>query len=706
LVFSTSSFLVASTAGQPAQSSQVPVLKQLSIEELVELDVTLPLRREDRVMDAPAAITLLTGEDLRRQGAVSLPEALRHTPGLYVARFSGSSWVVASRGFASTSTNKILVMIDGRSVYSPLFSGVFWEQQDALLLDLDRVEVIRGPGASLWGANAVNGVINVVSKGTADTQGTLVTVGGGAEEQLMTGVRHGGRAGNGHYRVHGKFFQRDGASLANDVDAGDGQRFGQAGFRTDWDRSTDAFTVQGDVFRTTNDPLPGGRQIRSNGANVLARWTRRPSSRSEWQVQSYLDRTHRIVPNQIDEARTTWDVDVQHRRNAHARHTLSTGVSYRFSTDQTIASPLLAFDPANRATHLFSGFVQDEIVVSPTLTAIAGTKVERNDYTGVEWQPSVRMRWMPTRAHTVWAAASRAVRMPTRFDTDVRVFQGPVLVAVGNPDFESESVIAYEVGYRAAPSPYVAFDLTAFHNRYDNLRTQELTGARVRVGNGLNNRSRGANLSMTVQPRPWARLTGAYTRPGARSDARRRQHRRVRWAVRDHRSGAHGAGHGTIRPPGWRRGGCDDHVRRALAADSSGHSRHTGLQRGRVPPRLATGAERGGGAHRPAISSTPSTSSSSRRPRAGSRFCNGRCSPASPSRSDAVNALAVPRPPVGPGPCRGRRAACARVRREGRLHPELRPLHRMAAARTPAAAAHLCPAAEPVRRSVDGGRRR
>jgi iron complex outermembrane receptor protein len=507
-----SSTFSVSAAAQTTQISQLPVIKQLSIEELLELDVTLPLRRDARVMDAPAAITVLTAEDLRRQGAVSLPEALRHVSGLFVGRFSNSAWVIASRGFANTSANKMLVMIDGRSVYSPLFSGVFWEQQDAMLLDLDRVEVIRGPGASLWGANAVNGVINVVSKRAADTQGTLVNVGGGSEEQFMTGVRYGGRAGAGHYRVYGKFFQRDAARLANDQDANDGQRFGQAGFRTDWDRASDAFTLQGDVFRTTNEPFASGEQIASDGINLLARWTRRPSSRSEWQAQSYIDRTHRFVPNQIDEKRTTWDLDVQQRWIAHERHTLSAGGSYRYSTDETVASPLLAFDPASRATHLFSAFVQDEFALSATVMAIAGTKVERNDYTGVEWQPSVRLRWMPTSVQNLWGAVSRAVRMPTRFDTDIRVFQGPSLVAVGNPDFRSESVVAFEAGYRVAPSPRVAFDLTAFHNRYDDLRTQDFTGTRVVLGNGLNNRSVGANVTMTVQPRSWVRLTGSYTR--------------------------------------------------------------------------------------------------------------------------------------------------------------------------------------------------
>ena len=462
-------------------------------------------------MNAPAAITLLTSEDIRRQGAVSLPETLRTVAGLHVARFNASSWIVASRGFASTTANKMLVMIDGRSVYSPLFSGVFWDQQDALLGDLDRIEVIRGPGASLWGSNAVNGVINVVSKRAEETQGTIFSIGGGAEEQVSTAIRHGGRAGAGFYRVYGQFFKHDAAELADGASAEDGQRFGQGGFRLDLGEPASAFTLQGDVYASRVD-LADREDIGTGGANVLGRWTRKVSPASEFALQGYLDRTHRFVQDQFEEDRLTLDVDVEHRWQANPRHGIQWGAGYRRSGDDTTPSRLLAFEPEDRGTDLFTAFAQDEVSLTPALSAIAGLRLERNDYTGVEWQPTARLRWMPARSNTVWGAVSRAVRMPTRLDTDVRVFQGTSVLVRGNPDFRSESVIAYEAGYRVAPNPHVAFDLTAFVNRYDDLRTQELTGAQLVVGNGLNDRSSGGNITGTVQPRPWMRATGSYTR--------------------------------------------------------------------------------------------------------------------------------------------------------------------------------------------------
>ena len=505
----SSAVAFAATQTPVPQNSQLPVLKQLTIEELLDLDVTLPLRRDERVMDAPSSVVVLTNEDLRRQGAVTLPEALLYVPGLHASRFSGSSWVVASRGFASTSSNKLLVMIDGRSVYSPLFSGVFWNQVDTVLFDLDRVEVIRGPGASLWGSNAVNGVINVVSKRASDTQGFLVSTGGGAEEQFYSAARFGGRAGAAHYRVYGKFFERDAANLANDIDAEDGQRYGHGGFRVDVGPQASGLTLQGDVYRTVSD-TPSSADIEANGANVLARWTRRPSSGSEFQLQAYFDRTHRAVPNQTDETRNTLDVDLQHSTALGRHHLLNAGASYRRSSDETVASPILSFDPASRATDLFTAFVQDEFAITPTVTLVAGTKIERNDYTGVEWQPTVRGRWLPNPRNTVWAAVSRAVRMPTRFDTDVRVFQGPVVIATGNPDFESEDLVALEAGYRTRPHPAVALGFTLFHHRYDELRSQEFTGTQVVIGNALNDNSIGGTVAATIQPRPWIRVVGSY----------------------------------------------------------------------------------------------------------------------------------------------------------------------------------------------------
>jgi len=370
---------------------------------------------------------------------------------------------------------------------------------------------VRGPGATLWGSNAVNGVINVVSKRAADTQGTFVTAGAGAEEHFNTSVRYGGRAGEGHYRVYGKFFERDAARDRSGGDAMDGQRFGQAGFRWDFGGAGEPFTVQGDLYRSRVS-LGARDDIEGDGANVLARWTRRASSGSALTVQTYYDRTHRFVQAQFEEQRDTFDVDVQYRRPLNRRHALNVGGGYRYSHDRTTPSPLLRFEPDKRGTHLATAFVQDEIALTSTVTAIVGTKVERNDYTGVEWQPSGRLRWMPGGGNqTVWAAASRAVRMPTRFDTDLRILSGGIVVIAGNPQFESETVVAYEAGYRVAPAPAVALSVDGFHNRYDHLRTQELHGGGVVLGNGLNDNSTGATFAIIVQPRPWATFRGSYT---------------------------------------------------------------------------------------------------------------------------------------------------------------------------------------------------
>ena len=496
---------------QEAAIAQLP-LKQMSLEELLDVDVSLPLRREEPISEAPAAISLLTSEDVRRFGAVSLPEALRAVPGLFVARFTASSWIVTTRGFASTAANKLLVMIDGRTVYSPLFSGVFWEQQDAMLLDLDRIEVIRGPGAALWGSNAVNGVVNVVSKRPADTQGTLVSIGGGAEELFQGAVRYGGRAGAGHFRVYGQYFARDAAQLAGGGNAGDGQRFGQTGFRMDFGDTARALTVQGDLYVTRTE-LADRDDTDANGANVLVRWTRRPSATSDIEVQAYYDRTYRDVPLQFTERRDTLDVDVDHRRALGGRHQLNVGASYRRSADNTASSPLLFFDPEARTTDLFTAFAQDEMRWSPKFSTILGARLERNDYTGVELQPMGRVRWMPTSGQTLWGGVSRAVRMPTRFDVDLRIRQNGVVVIAGSPAFDSETVVAYEAGYRNARLRSLAWSVEAFRNRYDHLRTQEPVAGLppIRLGNGLNAVTSGVKLSATLQPRLWARLSAHYS---------------------------------------------------------------------------------------------------------------------------------------------------------------------------------------------------
>jgi iron complex outermembrane recepter protein len=512
--FSAFGLAASAFAQQPEGTiaGQLPALKQLTLEELLDVDVTLPLRRPVRVVDAAAAVSVLTSEDIWRSGAGSLPEVLRLAPGLFVGRFSASSWVISSRGFASTAANKLLVMIDGRSVYSPLFSGVFWEQIDSPLFDVDRIEVVRGPGASLWGSNAMNGVVSVVSKSAQDTQGTSVSVGTGAEEHFFSSVRHGGRVGPGYYRVFGKLVSRDDARLSDGTPAEDWQRAGHVGARFDFGPPANRLTLQGDGF-VSRIGLAGRDDLEASGGNVLGRWSRAVRSQGNVQVQLYVDHTSRLVPAQFDEKRDTFDVDVQHRFMLGGRHQISWGGGYRTSADDTTATTLLFFDPEDRRTSLVSGFAQDEIAITPRVMLTAGARLEHNDYTGLEAQPTLRARWTPYPSHTLWAAVSRAVRLPTRLDTDVRITQGGRVVIAGNPSFDAETVIAYEAGYRVNTASLFSLDIAAFRNRYDDLRTQELPrtpASPVTVGNGLNINTSGIELTGRVQPRPWMRFTSSY----------------------------------------------------------------------------------------------------------------------------------------------------------------------------------------------------
>ncbi len=505
--------LVAPAAAQipgPLAMTQLPPLKQMSLEELLQVEVTLPLRDPAPVRTAPAAVSVMTAEDLRRSGAATLPEALRYAPGLFVGRYSASSWVVTARGFAGTTANKLLVMRDGRTVYSPLFSGVFWEIQDAVLLDLDRIEITRGPGASLWGSNAVNGIINVVSRPAGDTQGLHVSAGAGASERGLATVRFGSRVGPAAYRIFGKFVDRDQSVLPSGDGAEDWHRAGHVGFRMDAGAPEDGITLQGEAA-SARAGLAGRDDATTTGAHVLARWTRRRAGFGEWQVQGYYDHSFRSVPGQLEESRNTGEVDLQHRFTLGRRHRLTWGGLYRVSGDDTTAS-LIQLVPAARTTTLASGFIQDEIELSPAWTISLGTRLERNAYTGVEWQPSVRGRW--TRGtQTLWAAMSRAARLPTRLETDVRIVQGGVVVIAGNPDLESETVIAYEAGYRVQPRPFVDVDVALFVNDYDRLRTRNLPsaiGEPIVVGNDLRDVSRGLETSVRVQPIPAARATVSY----------------------------------------------------------------------------------------------------------------------------------------------------------------------------------------------------
>jgi iron complex outermembrane receptor protein len=412
--------LAAAAPAYPAQDDQLAQatqLKSLSIEQLMEIDVTSVSRRSEPVSGAAAAITVITGEDIRRSGASNLPDALRIAVGLEVAQSDGNTWAVSSRGFNTTTSNKLLVLIDGRSIYTPLFSGVFWDVQDVMLEDVDRIEIIRGPGATLWGANAVNGVINILTKSARDTQGGLVSVGGGTEDQGFASFRQGGKVGEETaYRAYGKYSYRDSLAFADGGSARDPLRRGQAGFRLDRsDAGSGAFTLQGDAYHgLAGQAVVVRADTALDGANLLGRWTRTYSENSGSDLQVYYDYTHRQIPQWFEEHRHTLDVDYQHRKPFGARQDLVWGAGYRITHDQVGNSPGVAFLPDHRTESLFSAFAQDEIRLESHLRLTLGTKLEHNYWTGFEVQPSVRLSWVPDDRRTLWGAISRAVRTPTR----------------------------------------------------------------------------------------------------------------------------------------------------------------------------------------------------------------------------------------------------------------------------------------------------
>lgn len=502
----------------PQESVAASELKRLSIEELMEIEVTSTSRRTERFSRAAAAITVITAEEIRRSGANSLPEALRLANTLHVARTSQREWAISARGFNLTTANKMLVLIDGRSVYTPLFSGVFWDVQDVLLEDVERIEVIRGPGATLWGANAVNGIINIVTRRAEDTQGGLAIAGGGTEERAFGAVRYGGRLGErGHYRAYGKYNERDALVTVAGQDAGNPKDFGQGGFRADWRTSgTDVLTLQGDAYTgQIGDPLRD--EINLDGGNLLGRWSRHFADGSDLSLQVYWDRSHRHLPGLFEEHRDTVDLDFDRRiRLLEGRHEVVWGLGYRHTRDRVGNSATVLFLPDRREQDLFSLFAQDEIrLLGDRLRLTVGTKLEHNDSTGLEVQPNVRAAWSPNDRRMLWAAVSRAVRTPTRLDEDLVLAtpEGAPLI-VGSRDFESEKLLAYELGYRTQLRPEVSFDLATFYHVYDDLRSQEPSpatgGIPVTLANNLEANTRGVEARINAQPLPWWRLYAGY----------------------------------------------------------------------------------------------------------------------------------------------------------------------------------------------------
>jgi iron complex outermembrane receptor protein len=470
----------------------------MSLDDLMNVEITSVSKKEEKLTEAPAAVYVLTQEDIRRSGATCIPEALRLVPGLDVARIDAHTWAISSRGFNGEFANKLLVLIDGRSVYTPLFSGVFWDVQNPMLEDVDRIEVIRGPGATMWGANAVNGVINIITKSAKDTQGWLVSGGGGNQDRGFGEFRYGGSHGDDlSYRLSGQYFDHADSELLGGGDGRDGWQQGRGGFRVDWQPSrVNLLTVQGDAYigheGQFNDvptlTSPYTQRLTQftdvSGGDVLGRWMHTLANGSEVKLQTYYDKTVRdtvVVGDNL----TTFDVDLQYDRHFGSRQEVIGGLGYRLEDDAIKNSPLLLFQPNHTDRQLFSGFVQDEVTLIPErLKLTLGAKLEHNDFTGFEVEPNGRILWTPTIHQTVWAAVSRAVRTPADYERNARIeFQTippgglapgsppAVVTAVGDSAFDSEDLLAYELGYRVRPCERVSLDFATFYNEYSRLGT-------------------------------------------------------------------------------------------------------------------------------------------------------------------------------------------------------------------------------------------
>ncbi|HTH46815.1 MAG TPA: TonB-dependent receptor [Candidatus Limnocylindria bacterium] len=527
------------TAGEEALPSLAGVdptdavarYKQMSLDELMNQEVTSVTKQPEPYGQAPAAIQVITGDQIRRSEASNLPEALRLADNLDVAQKSSSGWAISARGFNASVGNKLLVLMDGRSLYTPLFSGVIWNMQDYLLEDLERIEVISGPGGTLWGANAVNGVINITSKSAKDTQGTYLEGGGGYPLQDFGAVRYGGLlAPDVYYRVYGMYFDRGSEVYADGSSAQDPWRKGQGGFRIDTAGSgPNQFTLQGDAFAGDFKTVPGGQGTPGavgnvGGGNLLGRWTHSAADDSSMSLQLYYDRAQLRAPFQSSgaipagpllDARDTVDLDFQQRFPLGERNRLVWGFGYRFTHDQIHAAPIVTFLPERLDQNLFNAFVQDEIRLRDDLFLTLGSKVEHNDYTGFEYEPSARLQWNVTGRQMLWGAVSRAVRTPSRYDRDLfepSPAYGLFLGTAPSP-FESENVIAYELGYRAQINPKVSGSLSVFYNVYDDLRSLSPTpGAFVPLyfSNFNEGDTYGFELSADYQILDWWRLHGGY----------------------------------------------------------------------------------------------------------------------------------------------------------------------------------------------------
>ncbi len=528
-------------------------LAEMSLEDLMNIEVTSAAKREQPLAETAAAVYVITQEDIRRSGATSIPDALRLAPGVQVAQINAHVWAVSIRGFNYRYANKLLVLIDGRAVYTAVFSGVVWMVEDTLLEDIERIEVIRGPGATLWGANAVNGVINIITKNARDTEGGLLTATGSSRSGYGA-ARFGGKTGESFaYRVFGKYSGWIPRSHLPPMQT-DGWDAGRVGFRADWKATaSDSVTFSGDGFRGSADEayiipilvspfnLDSNSRLSNGGGNLLARWSHRFGDDSEAALQVYYDHIEYQLPVASFQLNVA-DLDFEYQRQLGRRQQWIWGWGYRATPVDVHGTPAMQFNPGeqpwwlpNRKTrNLFSGFFQDEIGILPNqLSVIVGSKFESNEYTGFEYQPSARLLWKPDRRQALWVSMSRAVRTPSDFEEESRIESAVIPSATGLPavvtmfgqrGLRSEQLLAYEAGYRAQASRRVSLDIAGFYNLYHDLVAEaagqpypEVAPAPphlivpVRWNNSQHAHGYGLELSGNYVPVSFWKLTGSYS---------------------------------------------------------------------------------------------------------------------------------------------------------------------------------------------------
>jgi iron complex outermembrane receptor protein len=476
-----------------AQQPNNPDLSQASLEDLMNIQVTSVSRKEQKLSKTGAAIFVITQEDIRRSGATNIPDLLRLAPGVDVAQVDANRWAISIRGFSDQHANKVLVLIDGRSVYSPSFSGVFWDMEDVPLEDIERIEIIRGPGGTVWGANAVNGVINIITKSAAATQGGLISAGAGSEDRADTLAQYGGKIGQtGDYRVFGRYFDTASSVFPDGRQAADGWQGGHAGFRSDWNLSQrDTLTVQGDFLQTDesqtlttlfSNALPLEKTLNNpvtaTAGNILGRWDHTLANGSEMSLQVYDDYSRHVDTGFVD-TQNTVDLDFQHHLALGSRNDLVWGLGARAIDSQYGVGFDFTIVPNRRLDRLFSAFLQDELKLTNTLSLTIGSKFEHNDFTGFEFEPSAQLVWTPTGRQTLWLSASRAIREPSPIDVGLQddaaiVPMGPsfgVVTVEGNPNIKAEEFRDLELGYRALVNKRVSLDATTFTGLYRNLES-------------------------------------------------------------------------------------------------------------------------------------------------------------------------------------------------------------------------------------------